>query len=152
MTARVKWEKASIAFLRAVVVLVGLVVLAAMLWEPHLEGRNVHSTVFEIYFKDPFLAYVYAGSTAFFVALYNAFKALGYVGRDETFTPETARAARTIKRCGVALVGFVAGAAFFILLTGGEDRPQGIFMCLLAAFGSSVVAASGATLERILRR
>ena len=55
-------KKSSTIFLQVVIVLIGIGVLAAMLWEPHLEGRNVHATLFEIYFKDPFLAYVYIGS------------------------------------------------------------------------------------------
>ena len=41
-------------FLQVVIVLIGIVVLALMLWEPQIEGRNVHTTQFEIYFNDPF--------------------------------------------------------------------------------------------------
>jgi len=37
-------------------VLIGVGVLAGLLWEPQIEGRNVNATQFEIYFKDPFLA------------------------------------------------------------------------------------------------
>lgn len=47
----------------------GISTLALMLWEPHLEGRNVNATLFEIYFRDPFLAYAYTASIVFFVAL-----------------------------------------------------------------------------------
>src|SRR5882757_4418154 len=64
-------------FLQAVIVLIGIGALALMLWEPHIEGRNAHATLFEIYFKDPFLAYAYIASIPFFVALYQAFKVLG---------------------------------------------------------------------------
>ncbi len=56
--------------------LTGTGALALMLWEPHLEGRNAHGTIFEIYFKDPFLAYAYTASIAFFVALYQIFTLL----------------------------------------------------------------------------
>ncbi|MDP3794880.1 MAG: DUF2975 domain-containing protein, partial [Candidatus Sungbacteria bacterium] len=73
-------KRSSTIFLQIVIVLIGIGVLALMLWEPHLEGRNVNATFFEIYFKDPFLAYVYLGSIPFFVGLYQAFKVLGYVG------------------------------------------------------------------------
>jgi hypothetical protein len=52
-------------FLQVVIVLIGIGVLAFMLWEPHVEGRNAHATVFEIYFHDPFLAYAYIGSIPF---------------------------------------------------------------------------------------
>ena len=64
-------------FLQVVIVLIGIGALALMLWEPHIEGRNAHATLFEIYFKDPFLAYAYIASIPFFVALYQAFKVLG---------------------------------------------------------------------------
>jgi hypothetical protein len=53
-------ERGSILFLKAVLLLVGIGALALMLWEPHIEGRNTHATLFEVYFKDPFLAYAYA--------------------------------------------------------------------------------------------
>ncbi len=136
-----------IATLRALVVLVGAAALAFLLGEPHLEGRNAHATFFEVYFKDPFLAYAYVGSVPFFVALHRAFKALGY----EPSSPATADALRTIRRCAFAVIGFVAGAAVFILLSGDEDRPAGLFMCLLAASGAGGGAAVAARLERTLQ-
>src|SRR5215210_2916938 len=61
-------KRSATIFLQVVVVLIGIGALALMLWEPHLEGRNAHATPFEIYFKDPFLAYAYLASLAFFVA------------------------------------------------------------------------------------
>ena len=80
-------------FLRAVVVLIGIGALALLLWEPHLEGRNANATLFAIYFKDPFLAYVYFASIAFFVGLFQAFKMLGYAGRNKEFSPSAVRLA-----------------------------------------------------------
>jgi hypothetical protein len=52
-------KSSSAWFLQVAIVLMGIGTLGLMLWEPHLEGRNAHATTFEIYFKDPFLAYVY---------------------------------------------------------------------------------------------
>ena len=76
-------KRSSTIFLQVVIVLIGIGALALLLWEPHVEGRNAHATLFEIYFKDPFLAYAYVASIPFFVALYQAFKVLGYVGQDQ---------------------------------------------------------------------
>ena len=45
-------KRSSTAFLQIVIVLIGIGALALVLWEPHIEGRNAHATVFEIYFKD----------------------------------------------------------------------------------------------------
>lgn len=52
------------AVLQAVTVIGGPGAMALMLWFPHIEGRNANSTAFEVYFEDPFLAYVYVGSIA----------------------------------------------------------------------------------------
>src|SRR5215216_4651835 len=93
----------SILFLKAVLVLIGIGALALMLWEPHIEGRNAHATLFEIYFNDPFLAYAYIGSIPFFVALYQAFKVLGYAGQNQLFSQESVMALRTIKICAIVL-------------------------------------------------
>ncbi len=73
-------RKSSTIFLQIVIVFIGIGALALMLWAPHLEGRNVDATTFEIYFKDHFLAFAYIASIPFFVALFQAFKLLGYTG------------------------------------------------------------------------
>mgnify|MGYP001601713322 CR=1 FL=1 len=78
-------KRSSTLFLQVVIVLIGIVTLALLLWEPHLEGVNAHATLFEMYFKDPFLALVYIGSIPFFMALYQAFKVLGYAGQNKIF-------------------------------------------------------------------
>ena len=70
-------KRSSTIFLQIVIVLIGIGALALLLWEPHIEGVNENATLFEIYFKDPFLAYVYAGSIPFFVALYQAIQGVG---------------------------------------------------------------------------
>jgi hypothetical protein len=138
-------------FLRAVLVLIGVVALALMLWEPHIEGRNAHATPFEIYFKDPFLAYAYLASTPFFVALYQAFRALGYVGQDKACSPATVKALRTIKFCALALICFVAAGELFIVLGNSDDHAGGVFIGVLIAFASVVSAAAAALFERILQ-
>lgn len=144
-------KRSSTAFLQTVIVLVGIGALALLLWEPHIEGRNANATPFEIYFHDPFLAYVYLGSVPFFVALYQGFRVLGYAGRNLVFSPSAVKALRTIKFCAIAIVGFVAGGEIFILLQEGEDRAPGVAMGVFVAFGSVVMATAAATFERILQ-
>ncbi len=91
-------KRSSTIFLQIVIVLIGVATLALMLWEPHLEGRNANATLFEIYFKDLFLAYAYTASIAFFIALSQAFKLLGYIGRNDVFSERSVKTLRTIKR------------------------------------------------------
>src|SRR6185295_10333223 len=115
-------------FLQAVIVLIGIGALALLLWEPHIEGRNAHATPFTIYFKDPFLAYAFLASTPFFVALYQAFKVLGHIGQEKTFSQATVKALRKIKLCALSIIGFVALGEFFIMLGDSDDRAGGFFI------------------------
>lgn len=146
-------KKSSIIILQVVVVILGITALALLLFEPHLEGRNVDATNFEIYFKDPFLALVYIGSIPFFVALYQAIKVLGYVGQNKIFSPGAVKALRTIKHCAATIICFVIVEEIFIILNhGNDDATGGIFMGLLIIFGSGVVAIAARMFERILQK
>lgn len=127
-------------FLQAGVVLIGVAALVFLLGEPHLEGRNVHATLFEIYFNDAFLAYAYIASIPFFVALYHAFMLAGYVRRQGEFAQVIARSLRTIRSCAVAVIGFVIPAvAYLIIVRPSDDIAGGVFMGVLVVVGSSVV-------------
>ncbi|MFA6542729.1 MAG: DUF2975 domain-containing protein [Bacteroidota bacterium] len=145
-------EKRSLQFFRGVILLIGIGALAFMLWEPHLEGRNVHSTLFEIYFNDPFLAYAYIASIPFFVALYHAFMAVGYTGHDTIDLQLAVNSLRMIKYCAIVLIGFVAAGEIYILLSPSDDRAGGVFMGILITVGSLLIAAAASTFERKLRR
>jgi hypothetical protein len=146
-------RKGSIIFLQVVIVLIGIGSLALLLWEPHLEGRNAHSTLFQIYFNDPFLAYAYTASISFFVALYQAFKLLGHVGRGEVFSQRSVKALRTIKYCGMSLVGFLVGAEayFFFVRRGKDDIAGGVMMGLVLIFVSVVVTTAATVFEKTLQ-
>ena len=146
-----KMKRISTIFLQVVIMLIGIGALAIMLWEPHIEGRNAHATPFEIYFKDPFLAYAYVASIPFFVALYQAFKVLGYAGQNNVFSQAAVRALRTIKYCAIAIIGLVAASVIFMLFSDADDRPQGVFMRILITVPSIVVATAAAVFERILQ-
>lgn len=144
-------KRSSTIFLQIVIVLIGIGALALMLWEPHIEGRNAHAALFEIYFKDPFLAYAYIASIPFFVALYQAFKVLGYAGQNKVFSQAAVKALRTIKYCAIAIIGFVAVSVIFMMFGDPDDRPAGVFMRILITFGSIVIATAAAMFERILQ-
>lgn len=147
-------KRSSILFLQVVIVLMGVAALALLLWEPQVEGVNKNRTNFEIYFHDPFLALVYTGSIPFFIALYQAIRALGQVGRNNVFSPEVVRALRIIKYCALAIIGFVVVEEIWILVMSGrdEDNPGApIFLGLLIVLPSIVVAATAGMFERIVQ-
>lgn len=146
-------KKSSTLFLQTVIVLLGIGVLAALLWEPHLEGRNADATLFEIYFKDPFLAYAYIGSIPFFVGLYQACKLLGYA-RNNIFSQAAVHALRVIKYCALTTAGAIIAADAFLMLSArstGEDAAGAVMLGLVATFASVVVATAAAVFERVLQ-
>lgn len=146
-------KRGSTIFLQGVIVLVALGALAVLLYEPHVEGRNVNATLFQIYFRDPFLAYAYTASIAFFVGLYQAFKLLGLIRQERVFSPDSVQALRTIKRCAIALVGFVGGALgyVFLVVRGTDDIAGGVAIGVVMVFSSTVVGTAAAVCERLLQ-
>jgi hypothetical protein len=147
-------KRSSTIFLQVVIVLIGIGALTLMLWEPHLEGRNANATLFEIYFKDPFLAYAYIGSIPFFVALYQAIKVLGYVRQNKTFSQAAVNALRTIKYCAFVTAGAIVAADAYLMIMArstGEDAAGAVMLGIIATFASVVIGTAAAVFERVLQ-
>jgi len=147
-------KKNSTVFLQVVIVLIGIVALAIMIRFPLTEGRAVNLDLFSIY-ADPFIMYGYAASIAFFVALYQAFKLLGYIGQNKVFSLNSVRALRNIKYCAIVLSILIVIAAIYIRVSfngNADDDPAGfIAVSIVATFISIVVATAAAMFERTLQ-
>jgi hypothetical protein len=141
-------------FLQFVIVLLGAGMLALMLWEPHLEGRNIDATLFQIYFQDPFLAYAYTASIPGFMLLYQAYQALGHVRENNAFSPATLKAVRTVKYCALAVIGFLVGGEswLFLYMSGKDDIAGGVAIGLFFILIFSAIAIIAAMFERVLRK
>jgi len=146
-------KKSSTVFLQIVIALLGIGALTLLLWEPWLEGVNANATsIAQIYFDDPFLMLVYAGSIPFFLALYQAFKVLGYAGSNKIFSKEAVKSMRTIKYCALAIIGFVVIEEIIIMLTHGNDDATGAFAIgIFITFGSIVITTAAAVFEKTLQ-
>ena len=145
-------KQSSIIFLQIVVLFIGIGAFTFMLWEPHIEGRNVNATLFQIYFNDIFLVYAYTASIFFFVALYQVFKLLGYVGLNEVFSQRAVRALRIIKNCAKVLVIFILVAeAYLFIVRPGDDIAGGVFVGLLMIVVFGVSATVARMFEHILQ-
>ena len=145
-------KKTEIVFLKIVVLLIGIVALFLLIRFPQLEGVNVNNDLFTIYFKDPFLAYVYIGSIAFFVAIYQTFKLLGNIANDTLYSEGSIKALRNIKYCAMTIVGFIIGAEAYIIINmaGSDDIAGGVAMGVFITFGSIVVAVAADVFRKIL--
>lgn len=134
--------------------LIGIITLALMFFEPQLEGRNTHASLFQLYFNDPFLAYVYIGSIPFFVALFQAFKLLGYIGQNKVFSQAAVNALKTIKYCAFITAGVIVAAIIYLriaALDNNEDPAGAIMLGGIATLASIVVGAAAAVFQKILQ-
>ena len=145
-------KRISTLFLQAVIVLIGMVVLALLIWLPLTEGRATNLDLLSIY-ADPFILYGYAASIAFFVALYKAFKLLGYIGQNKVFSPNSVGALKSIKYCAIVLSILIVMAGLYIKVSHHkDDDPAGFLaICMVTTFASVVVATAAAIFEKILQ-
>ncbi|MDO8558666.1 MAG: DUF2975 domain-containing protein [bacterium] len=145
-------KKSSPIFLQVVIVLIGMVALAVMIRFPLTEGRAVNLDLFSIY-SDPFIVYGYLASIPFFIALYQAFKLLGYIGQNEVFSLSSVKALRTIKYCAIILSASIIMAVLYIMTSHNkDDDPAGfIAMGIVTTFISIVIATAAAVFEKLLQ-
>jgi hypothetical protein len=85
--------------------------------------------------------------------LYKAFKLLGYIGKNELFSPKSVKTLRSIKRCAIVLSILVAAAGLYIKIVHhqGDDPAGFLAMCLVIILISIVVATAMAVFEKILQ-
>lgn len=139
-------------FLQIVIVLIGIVALGILIRFPLTEGRAVNLDLFSIY-SDPFILYAYAASVAFFVALYKAFRLLGYIGQNKVFSSNSVGALKSIKYCAIVLGILIVAAGLYIRTSHHkEDDPAGFLaICIVTTFASVVVATAAAIFEKVLQ-
>jgi Protein of unknown function (DUF2975) len=145
-------KRTSILFLQAVTLLIGVVALAVLIRFPLTEGRAANLDLLSIYL-DPFILYGYTASIAFFVALYKAFKLLGYIGQNKVFSSNAVNALKSIKYCAMAVGVFIVIAGIYIRFAHNkDDDPAGFLaMCIVMTFASIVVATAAAIFQKILQ-
>ena len=145
-------KRISTMFLQAVIVLMGLLVLAILIRFPLTEGRAQNLDLLSIY-ADPFILYGYIVSIAFFIALYKAFRLLGYIGQNRVFSLDSVKALKSIKYCAMILGVLIVLAGLYIRLFHHEDDdPAGFLaMCIVTTFATIVIATAAAIFEKLLQ-
>lgn len=144
-------KKGSVLFLKVVIFLIASVVLAGLVWFPQTEGRAVNLDLVSIY-TDPLIIYGYIASIPFFIALFQAFKLLGYIEQNKTFSKMAVKAVRNIKFSAIVIPLFIIGGVLFIILNSdGDDATGPIALGIYTTFASVVIATATAIFERLLQ-
>jgi hypothetical protein len=138
-------------FLRVVLVLMAVFVLALFIILPKTEGAAVGKDLLTIY-SDPVWLYVYAASTPFFIALFQAFKLLGYIDSNKAFSELSVRALRNITYCAVSIIGLIVLAEFFLIFfIGEEDKAGPVALGIYTIFITTVIATFAAVLQKLIQ-
>ena len=144
-------KRGSILFLKIVILLLGIVVLAAMIWFPQTEGRAKDLSLVSIY-ADPFIVYIYIGSIPFFVGLYQAFKLLNLIDASKAFSQDAVNTLKNMKFASLALIGFIALALFYIRFAVMGDDPAGpTALGIIVSLAVAVIATAAGVFERLLQ-
>ncbi|WP_430787370.1 DUF2975 domain-containing protein [Virgibacillus flavescens] len=100
----------------------------------------------------PLLIGMYVAMIPFFVALYQTFKLLSYIDKNESFSDLAVVALKKIKYCAVTIIVlYVLELPFLYILNKVDDAP-GVLIGMVVIFASIVIAVFAAVLQKLLKR
>ncbi|OXL85636.1 hypothetical protein BCV73_23080 [Paenibacillus sp. SSG-1] len=146
-------KRVSTLFLKVAVFLIGLPILALCIFVV----PGIADFAAELYPDHAYLKYLvfvdlYASAVPFYLALYQSFRLLIYIDRNEAFSELSVSALKNIKYCAVAIsILYVAGLPLLYLIAEADDAPGVILIGLVIIFASMVIAFFAAVLQRLLK-
>ncbi|WP_138493345.1 DUF2975 domain-containing protein [Paenibacillus pinistramenti] len=142
----------STAFLKAVIVLIGIAVLAFCIFVvPRVANFAAALYPSIAVIKYLVLLVMYGAAVPFYIALYQAFNLLQYIAVNTAFSELSVKALKNIRYCAITISGlYVLGSPLFRLIAEKVDPPVG-FVGLILIFASLVIAVFAAVLQRLLQ-
>jgi len=139
-------KKGSTLFLKLVISLIGIAVLALCF----LLTSEVIKAGDALFL--PILIIMYVTAIPFFLALYQALKLLGNIDRNIAFSELSVKALRNIKYCAITISAlYAAGMPFLVSVADKDDAPGAVGFGLIFILASIVVATFAAVLQRLVR-
>ncbi|KOR89520.1 DUF2975 domain-containing protein [Paenibacillus solani] len=146
-------KRGSTLFLRIAVILIGIPVLALCIFVVPVIAHFIA----QLYPEHNYLKYLvfidlYAAAIPFYIALYQAYKLLGYIDQNKAFSELSVRVLKNIKYCATIISSiFVVGMPLFYLIAEKDDAPGIIIIGLALIFASMVIAVFAAVLQKLLK-
>ena len=140
-------------FLKAVVVLLGVPVLALCIFLVPEMGKLAA----QMFPEFPVIKYLvwlvlYASAVPYYIALYQAFNLLRYIDGNVAFSELSVKALKTIKVCAVAICALhVLILSLFYYYAKLDDAPGVVIIGCFVPFASAVIAVFAAVLQKLLR-
>ncbi|MBP1963348.1 DUF2975 domain-containing protein [Paenibacillus aceris] len=146
-------KRGTTLFLKIAVILIGIPVLALCLFLVPEIGKFAAKLYPDIaYIKYLVFIDLYATAIPFYFALYQAFKLLRYIDKNQAFSELSVRALKSITYCAITISClYVVGMPLFYLIAEKDDAPGIIVIGLVLIFASMVIAVFAAVLQRLLK-
>jgi hypothetical protein len=141
----------STLFLKIAVFLIGTPVLAlgifGLIWLPNNPVNPDYAHM--LY---PILFGMYVSVIPFFAALYQSFKLLSFIDKNQAFSELSVKALKNIKFCAMTFSGlYVVILPFVFLVAELDDAPGLIIIGMVPVFAAMVIAVFAAVLQRLLQ-
>lgn len=140
-------------FLKLAVIFIGIPVLALCIFLVPKFGNFAGELYPDIaYMKSLVLIDMYAAAIPFYFALYQAFKLLSYIDKNQAFSELSVKALKNIKYCAITVSTlYLLGMPLYYLMAKRVDPPGIIPIGLVIIFASMVFAVFAAVLQRLLQ-
>jgi hypothetical protein len=144
-------KRGSTLFLRMAVFLIGTPVLALCIYGLISLANNPANPDYA-HMLYPIVVGMYVSVIPFFAALYQAFKLLSYIDKNQAFSELSVKALKNIKFCALTISGlYVVILPFVFLVAQQDDAPGLIIVGMVPTFASMVIAVFAALLQKLLK-
>lgn len=139
-------KKASTLFLKLVICLMGLAVLAfCIIVIPQIIGS------FSLGGYDPILLGLYVPTIPFFIALYQGYKLLTYIDKNVAFSQDSVKALKNIKYSAVSISAlYTAGLPYIFYVADQDDAPGVVLIGMIFIAAPIVIAVFAAVLQKLI--
>ncbi|MBQ4869655.1 DUF2975 domain-containing protein [Priestia megaterium] len=140
-------------FLKIAVILIGIPVLALCIFLVPKIGNFSEELYPDIaYIKSLVLIDMYTAAIPFYCALYQAFKLLSYIDKNQAFSELSVKALKNIKYCSITISAlYLLGMPLYYLMAKKVAPPSFIPIGLIIIFASMVIAVFAAVLQKLLK-
>ncbi|RAP75771.1 DUF2975 domain-containing protein [Paenibacillus montanisoli] len=139
-------------FLKVTVFLLAIPILALCVVGLPIFAKGA-ADLYSAYWLYPLLAIIYAAAIPYFIALFQAWKLLSYIDKNQAFTDLSVEALKKIKSCGFTIsILFTAAMPFVYFIADEDDAPGAIVLGMVVMFASFVIAVFAAVLQKLLKQ
>jgi hypothetical protein len=145
-------KKGSTLFLRGVLAIMGLILLALCIFAFPYVGNGIATEFPAVSYLKYAILTPYAAAIPFFFAIYQSWKLLNLIDRNKAFSELSVKALRVIKYCGVAMsFVFFASYPFAFGIAQADDAPGLILMWAMVIGAPLVISVFAALLQKLLQ-